>query len=192
MARKRRRSRNSRWTRADSYMPRSSYRKRRSWGRRFGRFAAFLFIASAFALAIWLRDDGPPGDGVTIAQHWSECGTRGRGQYCTSDGDTVTIGYGRNARRIRFTGFDAPEIKGQCAAEQAKARDAETALRAWLNQGAFDWDGGATPPRDSYGRELRSAWRTGPDGKIDALAEHMIAAGLAEGDAIWERKNWCG
>lgn len=119
------------------------------------------------------------------------CGERGRGFACVSDGDTVTLGYGSGARRIRLTGFDAPEIEGRCKKESALALRAQHELRGWLNQGKFEWDGGAEPPRDRYGRELRAVRRTLPDGSHASLAEHMIDMRLAEGPGPWERRDWC-
>ena len=103
----------------------------------------------------------------------------------------MTLGYGSSARRIRLTGFNAPEIEGQCPAESAAALRAQAELRAWLNRGAFEWDGGSEPPRDRYGRELRSVRRTAPDGSSETLAEHMIDADLAEGPGPWHYQNWC-
>ncbi|QPC98930.1 thermonuclease family protein [Qipengyuania soli] len=90
-------------------------------------------------------------------------------------------------RRIRLTGFDAPEMDGACAAERTRAQEAKRALHAWLAGGPFEWNGGADPPRDKYGRELRAARR----GK-DELADHMIGLGLAEGGG-WttQRIDWC-
>ena len=119
------------------------------------------------------------------------CGERGRGYACVSDGDTITLGYGSNARRIRLTGFDAPEIDGQCPAESAEALRAQAALREWLNRAPFEWDGGPEPPRDRYGRELRSVRRLAPDGSSQTLAGHMIESDLAEGPGPWERQDWC-
>ena len=119
------------------------------------------------------------------------CGEPGRGFACVSDGDTVTLGYGSSARRIRLTGFDAPEIDGQCPAESAEAIRAQSALREWLNRGAFEWDGGTEPPRDRYGRELRSVRRVASDGSGETLADYMIDRDLAEGPGPWERQDWC-
>lgn len=141
----------------------------------------FLYRPYAASLAEW-----------TNVQHsFDVCGTRGRGFACVSDGDTVTLGYGSGARRIRLTGFDAPEIDGECPRESAEALRAQGALREWLNNGAFEWDGGADPPRDRYGRELRSVRRALPDGSHQSLADHMIGLKLAEGPGPWQRRRWC-
>ena len=102
---------------------------------------------------------------------------------CVVDGDTVRIGQ----RRIRLTGFDAPEMEGACDAESAKARLARDELRRWLAIGPFQWTGGSAPPRDQYGRELREARRGD-----ELLAEHMVSAGLAEGSGWGARPQaWC-
>lgn len=127
----------------------------------------------------------------SVEYEFGICGERGRSFACVSDGDTVTLGFGSAARRIRLTGFDAPEIEGRCEAESAKALAAQAALRAWLNRGPFEWDGEAEPPRDRYGRELRSVRRTLPDGSRETLADHMISRRLAEGPGPWERRDWC-
>lgn len=142
----------------------------------------FLYRPWAASQAEWTK----------VEYSFDICGTPGRGFACVSDGDTVTLGYGSTARRIRLTGFDAPEIDGQCPAESAAALRAQAGLRGWLNVGAFEWDGGADPPRDRYGRELRSARRTLSGGSHQLLSRHMIDADLAEGPGPWERQNWCG
>lgn len=132
-----------------------------------------------------------PQEWVQISAQFGTCGERGRPFHCVSDGDTVTIGYGPNSRRVRLTGFDAPETQGRCPAENAQALLAQRELRSWLNSGPFEWDGGARPPRDQYGRELREARRIRTDGSYDDLARYMIDKGLAEGDGPWERRDWC-
>ncbi|MEP5937916.1 MAG: thermonuclease family protein [Erythrobacter sp.] len=140
----------------------------------------------------WLMQAHEPvGEWVQINQKFGVCGERGRPNACVSDGDTVTLGYGSNARRIRLTGFDTPEMEGACDAESATARVARTALRDWLNQGGFSWSGGKEPNYDKYGRELRSVRRALPDGSTQDLAEVMIKSGLAEGDGPWESRDWC-
>ena len=141
----------------------------------------FLYRPYVEASAEWVR----------VEHEFGICGERGRPIACVSDGDTVTIGYGSTARRIRLTGFDAPEIDGACPAESAEALRAQSALQNWLNRGPLEWDGGSDPPRDRYGRELRRASRVQPDGSRQMLADHMIDTGLAEGPGAWESRNWC-
>ena len=115
------------------------------------------------------------------------CGEAGGARACAIDGDTVAIGFGREARRVRLTGFDAPELDGPCAGERAAAVAARSELSRWLSAGRFTWDGGTDPPRDRYGRELRAARRGDAQ-----LAEHMVARGFAS-DSGWGAQaiDWC-
>ncbi|MGE5952954.1 MAG: thermonuclease family protein [Qipengyuania vulgaris] len=142
--------------------------------------------ALVFALAIgWFlfKDrlvSPPPQSEVAIT--FRPCGTPGSGP-CVIDGDTLAIGQ----RRVRLTGYDAPEMNGDCKLERAKANQAKAQLHRWLSRGPFTWTGGEDPPRDRYGRELREARRGD-----DLLSEHMVSAGLA-GEMGWgaERVEWC-
>jgi len=111
------------------------------------------------------------------------CISPGYAANCVVDGDTIRIG----ERRIRLTGFDAPEIDGACQRESDLALAARDALHRWLALGDFELDGGAEPPRDQYGRELRAARRG-----EEYLADMMIAAGLAR-DNGWGagEADWC-
>lgn len=97
------------------------------------------------------------------------------------DGDTLAIG----SRRIRLTGYDAPEIEGACDAERRLAQVAREELAAWLNLGTFELYGGAEPPRDDYGRELRAARRGGEE-----LADTMVERELARRSRL--DRGWCG
>ncbi|MBH5321117.1 thermonuclease family protein [Aurantiacibacter sediminis] len=110
---------------------------------------------------------------------WIECGT-GSGAACVIDGDTLVIGH----RRIRLTGFDTPERDGACEAERRLASVARYELTRWLNRGSFEMDGGAEPPRDQYGRELRSARRAG-----EQVADYMVARNLARRSGF--DQDWC-
>ena len=106
---------------------------------------------------------------------------------CVVDGDTIRIG----ERRIRLTGYDAPEMDGACLAERQLALVAQAELAEWLNAGPFQLDGGDDPPRDRYGRELRAARRG-----AEALSDVMLARGLAHQDrwnfaSDWGRQGWC-
>lgn len=108
------------------------------------------------------------------------------------DGDTLILGFGKAQRRIRLTGYDAPELNGACPAESRRAVEARDALHQWLGQGTFEWDGGAAPPRDPYGRELRAVRRTLPDGSREYLADTMIDRGLAGGSGWGSAEpEWC-
>ncbi len=137
---------------------------------------------------------------VTYEQGWtpveiefSLCGQGPLTTGCVVDGDTLVIGApGERRRRIRLTGFDAPEMDGACGAERALARRARTVLLDWIRKGAFEWDGADAPPFDQYGRELREARRVRADGSSERLSEMMIEAGLAS-ESGWgaEPVNWC-
>ena len=158
-------------------------RRRQAWRR--WRWAVPLVLLGG--LALWQAASG------RLAQEWEPglrpftiCG-QARALACVVDGDTVRIG----ARRIRLTGFDAPEMDGACAAERVRAVEAREELAAWLNAGAFEMDGGADPPRDQYGRELRAVRRTTGDGGHEWLAEHMVAADLADGGGWLGERDWC-
>ncbi|WP_390587000.1 thermonuclease family protein [Erythrobacter sp. MTPC3] len=111
---------------------------------------------------------------------------------CVVDGDTVVIGNGPGRRRIRLTGFDTPELNGQCEAEKAKAMRARSALHRWLARGSFEWSGDTDPPYDKYGRELRRVRRVDAGGKREYLEDHMTQRGLAQGDG-WGGMyiDWC-
>lgn len=121
------------------------------------------------------------------------CGDSSSGaEGCVADGDTIIIGFGKDRRRIRLTGFDTPELNGACAAERKTALDAQKALRDWLALGVFQWNGADAPPYDQYGRELREVRRKSPQGETEYLAQTMIGRGLAS-ESGWgsEPMDWC-
>lgn len=115
-----------------------------------------------------------------------------RAHGCVIDGDTLALGSGSTQRRIRLTGFDAPELDGPCEAERELAEAARVRLHEWLARGEFEWNGAEDPPRDRYGRELRSARRSDLGGSREYLAETMIASGLAA-PREWGQvpRDWC-
>jgi len=147
-------------------------------------------------MAVWwfgFRPVAQPRDWARVEHSFAMCGTRSAGEAgCVVDGDTLILGFGKAQRRIRLKGFDAPESNGACAAESQLAVQAREALHRWLGQGAFEWDGGDTPPRDQYGRELRAARRIATDGSTQYLADAMINSGLASGSG-WgsTQRDWC-
>lgn len=132
-------------------------------------------------------------DWVRIDQPFSLCGEGERTAACVIDGDTVLIASpGTAQRRIRLTGFDAPELDGACDTERALAEDARRALLAWLSDGPAQWSGADDPPYDKYGRELREVRRIRANGSRELLADRMITSGLAAPTG-WETqpRDWC-
>lgn len=129
---------------------------------------------------------------VRVDQEFSLCADRGSTDACVVDGDTVIIGFGENRRRIRLTGFDAPELEGACEAERALAVKSRDALHDWLERGPFEWNGADEPPYDQYGRELREVRRVGSDGSREYLAETLLDRDLAA-ESGWgaEPQDWC-
>lgn len=164
----------------------AAWNRRRRWRQAWRRWRWLLPALVIAALALWRGVSGSAGQEWTLAPRpFTICG-QARALACVVDGDTVRIG----ERRIRLTGFDAPEMDGACAAERIRAVEAREELARWLNAGAFEMDGGADPPRDRYGRELRAARRASPQGE-ESLADHMVDAGLAEGDGWLDGRDWC-
>ncbi len=130
---------------------------------------------------------------VRVDDRFVVCGAGGgSAQGCVVDGDTVIMGFGPERRRIRLTGFDAPEMDGACPAEREVAATARTALAQWLAKGAFEWNGADDPPRDQYGRELREVRRRDRDKSAEYLAATMIGRGLASASG-WgaDAVEWC-
>ena len=146
--------------------------------------------------AIWWFGVRPIADEqgwVPVDEPVSLCGVGERTAICVVDGDTLRIDRREERpRRIRLIGFDAPEMEGACEAESAVARQARTAVLAWLGQGAFEWNGAQDPPYDQYGRELREVRRQNPDGSVDYLADTLADAGLADRSGWGELEtDWC-
>lgn len=173
--------------RAPRFDARWNDRRRRA--RRWRGLRRWLVAAAVLAGAV-LLSRWPEAGGEWQAQEggrFALCGER-RAPLCVVDGDTVMLG----ERRVRLTGYDAPELDGACEAERLLARRAQAALRDWLNRGPFALDGGADPPRDAWGRELRAARRSDAAGQ-EWLAETMVAAGLARATGWGEGgPGWCG
>ena len=132
------------------------------------------------ALSLSVRFFGiASGEWNAVERQFTICGERGSAA-CVVDGDTLAIGQ----RRIRLTGYDAPELDGECEAERRLAKVAREELAAWLNLGPFEMEGGAEPPFDRYGRELRSIRR----GR-ELLADTMVDRELARGSRL--DRGWC-
>ncbi|WP_298307285.1 hypothetical protein [uncultured Erythrobacter sp.] len=129
---------------------------------------------------------------VEVNTSFAHCGEGPRQSGCVIDGDTVLVSDGAAQRRIRFTGFDAPELEGACEGEYSLAQRAKVRLHEWLDDGPFEWNGADNPPRDQYGRELRAARRTKSDGTRELLADVMISSGLAFERGWGEApRDWC-
>ena len=157
--------------------------KRRSLRSSRKTLVTWALLVALIAAGLLLGNRLNPPEPVTaVGMTFRLCGTPGPGP-CVIDGDTLAIG----KRRVRLTGFDAPEMDGACKLEVAKANRAKLELHRWLARGRFEWTGGTEPPYDRYGRELRGARRGD-----DLLADHMIGAGLAEGSG-WGASavDWC-
>jgi len=179
--------------------PRFRLQRRSHWSARVGLFNWWLlWRVPALALVVmlvWWFVARP----IALEQGWMEVGTRfalcsegPRQAGCVIDGDTVLVSEGAAQRRIRLTGFDAPELDGACDAERSLAMAARTRLHEWLNEGPFEWNGADNPPRDQYGRELRAARRSQPEGTRETLADVMIASGLASERGWGEPpRDWC-
>lgn len=156
-------------------------------------------------MAVWwffLKPATQGDDWAPLSLTFGLCGEEGSGRACVIDGDTLHISRGDEVRRIRITGYDAPELDGACKAERAKAMEAKRALHAWLADGPHEWDGGTSPPTDQYGRELRALRRAVVRHDDDAnaddkneyknLADYMLKRGLAA-ESGWGAapKDWC-
>lgn len=146
-----------------------------------------LFLLIAWYFSRWQGPSWIQGEFEMVSARFTLCSER-YSQHCVVDGDTILIA----KRKIRLSGYDAPELEGACAQESQLARKAGRALRDWLNQGPFVMSGGDDPNFDKYGRELRETHRRGGNGARRYLADHMIHAGLAEGSG-WGaiRREWC-
>ena len=134
------------------------------------------------ALALHVRQAEPEA-WQPAHQRFTVCGAERGSAACVIDGDTLAIG----RRRVRLTGYDAPELAGACPAESALARQARSELARWLNAGPYEMLDATDAPRDRYGRELLAARRGGRE-----LADHMIAKGLGR-ETGWgaPERDWC-
>ncbi|MDC0886475.1 hypothetical protein OAS19_01605 [Altererythrobacter sp.] len=169
-----------------------SWRRKRRWRARWHTLRPWLAIGALAAVTAWFSSrPHTPGDGVLTQASLTICGERWSSA-CVIDGDTLAFGSRPDIRRVRLTGYDAPELEGACPAESAKARDARAAAHQWLTSAPFLLSGGDDPPYDQYGRELRAAFRIDQAGRAEFLADIMIERGLAE-DNGWggSSMDWC-
>lgn len=165
-------------------------RARRRWWRPLG---SVVLVVAIFGASWWVtRVNERRGPWEDLPARVGECGSGGDWAACALDGDTLYLRSGGEAGRVRLIGFDAPELDGGCPAERALALRARADMAAWLSTAPAALDGGAAPPRDRYGRELRRARRMLPGGQIEWLDDHMIEAGLARGEGSARAGGWCG
>ncbi|WP_427025094.1 thermonuclease family protein [Aureimonas ureilytica] len=86
---------------------------------------------------------------------------------------------------VRLRGVDAPELKGQCEAERATAREARDRLKALIGDGPVHL---RRVSGDKYfGRVLADlATETEPD-----LGQRLLREGLVDAYDGGRRRNWC-
>lgn len=166
----------------------SRRKAKQRWAARWRSARTWLLLAAVLAVG-WLFSQValPRPDPTSLPRHFALCGEKGS-TACVIDGDTLSLGPFAQRRRIRLTGFDAPELEGACPAEREAAIRARGFLLKWLNAQPAFVDGGDAPPYDRYGRELRAASRA--DGSL--LADAMLDADLAAGSG-WGAfpVDWC-
>lgn len=105
------------------------------------------------------------------------CPATGPRHHCVVDGDTLWW----QGEKIRIADIDAPEIRGRCPAERARAIAARTRLTQLVNAGGLTI---TRTGKDRYGRTLaRLATRSG------SIGEQLKREGLA---VRWpNRMDWC-
>ncbi|MFZ2100956.1 MAG: thermonuclease family protein [Oricola sp.] len=109
------------------------------------------------------------------------CGS-GRRADCVVDGDTLWL----EGEKIRIVNIDAPEVKGRCGAETARAADATRALARMVSNRPIRVQ---RQGEDRYGRTLAAV--STPDGDVGAAlvrGRHAV---------IWRGRKepagtWCG
>ena len=155
--------------------------------RPFGLFAVLCLI--------WISYDGglvdPPEflstEPEAVSGQFTLCGL-GRGHNCVIDGDTFKLG----DRNIRIVGIDAPETHpSHCGAEARIGEEATQHLLQLLNQGPFVMRARLDEPKDHYGRDLRSASRSLPDGTEQSISDEMLASGTVRHYLGGLRSGWC-
>ncbi|MDN3646608.1 hypothetical protein QWY75_10400 [Pontixanthobacter aestiaquae] len=158
-------------------------RRGRSKRDRWVEIITLLVIAVASFLIWGWQSSDPAAEWQHVDTRFTVCGERSSAG-CVIDGDTFMIG----RRKIRISGFNAPELPGECPAETALAKQSRDGLRDWLNAGTFQMDGGDDPPYDQYGRELRELKRG-----EQLLSDVMLQKELAQ-ETGWgfTRGGWCG
>lgn len=185
--------RRRKWTRPGDYghvLTTSQWqggKRRRDW-RRVAR--TWLPLTGLIGVSIWLgvRDavvPAPDAGSETVSPAFTVCG-KGRATNCVVDGDTIKLGQ----RSIRIVGIDAPELHPpRCLDEAKKGLEAQARLLTALNRGSFSLTGPAG--RDEYKRELFHLVRRQPDGKVQSIADEMIASGTVRRYTGGARQPWC-
>jgi micrococcal nuclease len=89
------------------------------------------------------------------------------------------------ATKVRLRDIDAPEIKGRCAQEAARAQAAREALAAMLAEGSVSI---GRVGLDKYGGRVLADAATGRTGDV---ASALLARGHARPYAGRQRQSWC-
>jgi micrococcal nuclease len=189
-------------------MARSATFRTRSRGavghvRRMSLLAAFLVIGAGAAL-LWRQTGGlevrrftglvdtmttsayapepePDFRGGVAPRPMPLCGSAGRID-CVVDGDTLWL----DGEKIRIVNIDAPEVKGRCRAESARAADATRALANLVANRPIRL---VRQGEDRYGRTLAAV--VTPEGDV---GQALVGRHLA---ARWHGRRepastWCG
>lgn len=104
------------------------------------------------------------------------CGSGAR-RTCVVDGDTFWL----DGEKIRIVGIDAPEMKGRCRTETARAEKAKLRLRDILNSAAITLD---RTGKDRFGRTLAHV-RVGAGDTGDMLVREGLARPYEGRKAQW-------
>lgn len=144
--------------------------------------ALLTLIAMLAVGAVFMHFSKTSGEWQAADTGFTLCADRSS-DACVIDGDTIMIG----TRKIRISGYNAPELDGECSAESALGRQSRDALLEWLNTAPFLMGGGDDPAFDQYGRELREL-RRGDEFLADRMIEHGLAQGSGWG---FTRGGWC-
>lgn len=107
------------------------------------------------------------------------------------DGDTLVararIWLGQTVEtHVRLAGIDAPELRGKCAAEKARARAAREALARLVGEGPVLL---ADIESDKYGGRVLARVATGAHGDVAAA---LVAGGFVRAYGGGARSGWCG
>jgi endonuclease YncB( thermonuclease family) len=149
--------------------------------------AALCFSAGILAGALIV----PAGSGATVPPPAAPRSGHPAEVLRVIDGDTfearVAIWPGMQVTtRVRLRGIDAPEMRGNCPGELAKAHAAREALAQLLKQGAV---GIANIGQDKYGGRVDADVSTARTADVAAA---LLARGVVRRYASGRREGWCG